>query len=231
MSFSVSLNKYEIKSTDIKYDEYLKDINKKKNMFVTPTTENEILNIVAKFDGKTSEDINGVSMKIIKAVVHCILKPLTYVCNISLSSGVFPDELKIAKVIPLFKTGAVNDVSNYRPVSLLPQMSKILEKLFEIRLRNYIDKNDFLFKGQYGFRTNHSTNMALNEMTDMIVNVMDKKMYSLGVFIDLKKAFDTVEHSLLIKKFKYYGIRGLASKFLECYLKNRSQFVQLKNDK
>ena len=110
-------------------------------------------------------------------------------------------------------------------------MSKILEKLFEIRLRNYIDKNDFLFKGQYGFRTNHSTNMALNEMIDMIVNVMDKKMYSLGVFIDLKKAFDTVDHSLLIKKFKCYGIRGVASKFLECYLKNRSQFVQIKNDK
>ena len=89
----------------------------------------------------------------------------------------------------------------------------------------------FLFKGQYGFRTNHSTNLALNEMVNMILNAWDKKMFSLGVFIDLKKAFDTVNHKILIEKFKYYGIRGVASQFLESYLSNRLQFVQFKNGK
>ena len=135
-----------------KYIDYLKDIDKGNSMFVTPTTENEILNIVSKFDGKQSEDINGISMKVLKSVIHCVVKPLSYICNVSLISGIFPDELKIAKVIPLYKAGPMHDVSNYRPVSLLPQMSKILEKLFEIRLRDYINKNELLFKGQYGFR-------------------------------------------------------------------------------
>ena len=103
--------------------------------------------------------------------------------------------------------------------------------MFEIRLRQYIKKNKFLFKGQYGFRTNHSTNLALNEMVNMIINALDNKMFSVGVFIDLKKAFDTVDHELLIEKFKYYGIRGVASKFLENYLYNRMQYVQFKDSK
>ena len=127
-------------------------------------------------------------MKVIKFVIGCIVKPLTYICNLSLNTGIFPDRLKIAKVIPLYKSGEIHEVSNYRPVSILPQLSKILEKLFEIRLRKYIDKNNSLFKGQYGFRTNHSTNLALNEMVNMIVNALNKKMLSIGVFIDLKKS-------------------------------------------
>ena len=213
------------------YDDYLKDIDIGKSMYVTPTNEQEILNIVNKFNGKSSEDINGVSMNIIKKVVESIVSPLNYICNISLNSGVFPDKLKIAKVIPLYKSGQMHEVSNFRPVSILPQLSKVLEKLFEIRLRNYIDKNSLLFNGQYGFRTNHSTNLALNEMVKVIVNAMDNDMCSIGVFIDLKKAFDTVNHNLLIKKFKYYGIRGVASNFLETYLKDRSQYVQFKGEK
>ena len=136
---------------------------------------------------------------------------------------------KTAKVLPLFKSGEKSEVSNYRPVSILPQLSKILEKLFEIRLRKYIDDNGFLFNGQYGFRKSHSTNLALNEMINMIVDALDKKMYSVGVFIDLKKAFDTVDHTLLIKKFSYYGIRGIASKFLKSYLSNRNQYVKYKD--
>ena len=87
----------------------------------------------------------------------------------------------------MFKSGEVNEVSNYRPVSILPKVSKIIEKLFEIRLRNYIEKNNVLFSGQYVFRTNHSTILALNEIVAMIVNAIDKKMFNIGVFIDLKK--------------------------------------------
>ena len=133
--------------------------------------------------------------------------------------------MKIAKVLPLYKANDEHEVSNYRPVSILTQFSKILEKLFEKRLRNFIDKNNLLFDGQYGFRVNRSTGLALTELVDTILNALDNNKYCIGVFIDLKKAFDTVDHTLLVKKFKYYGVRGITSKFLESYLCNRKQYV------
>ena len=160
---------------DIQFNDYIKNIDTDNSMFVLPTTESEIIGVVSKFTGKSSEDVSGVSMKVVKSVIGCISKPITYICNLSVNTGTLPDELKVAKVLPLYKSGTIHEVSNYRPVSILPQMSKILEKLFETRLRKYIDKNNFLFKGQYGFRTNHSTNLALNEMVNMIVNALDKK--------------------------------------------------------
>ena len=224
-------NDIDCSNVQIKFDDYIKGIDKGKTMFVSPTTEVEIINLVSRFSNKTSEDVQSVCMKLIKNVIHHIVKPYTYICNLSLMSGIFPDDLKVAKVLPLYKSGILNEVSNYRPVSILPQLSTILEKLFEVRLRKYIDKHEFLFKGQYGFRTNHSTNLALNEMVNIILNALDNKMFSLGVFIDLKKAFDTVDHRLLVEKFKYYGIRGVASQFLESYLSNRLQFVQFKDGK
>ena len=156
-------------------------------MFIAPTNEDEVLNIVNKFWSKSSEDINGLSMKVIKNIVDVIKKPYAHICNLSLKTGIFPNDLKIAKVLPLFKSGDKSEVSNYRPVSILPQLSKVIEKLFEIRLRKYIDNKGFLFKGQYGFRKNHSTNLALNEMVNIILDALDKKMYSVGVFIDLKR--------------------------------------------
>ena len=170
-------------------------------------------------------------MKLVKNIIGDIIEPITYICNLSLKLGIFPDVFKVAKVIPIFKAGDIHDVSNYRPVSILPQLSKIIEKLFEKRLRQYINKHNYFFNGQYGFRTNHSTGLALNEMVNIIVNAIDSNKHSIGVFIDLKKAFDTVNHSLLIDKFKFYGIRGIASKFIQSYLSNRKQFVQYKEHK
>ena len=222
-------NKIDSANVKLSYDEFLIDINCKSSMFVAPTNENEVINIVSKFASKSSQDVYGLNMKVIKGIMQVIIKPFTHICNMSLKSGVFPNDLKIAKVLPLFKSGEKSEVSNYRPVSILPQLSKIIEKLFEIRLRRYIDEKGFLFKGQYGFRKNHSTNLALNEMVNMIVDALDNKMYSIGVFIDLKKAFDTVDHELLIDKFRYYGIRGIASNFLKSYLSNRTQFVKYKD--
>ena len=211
--------------------DYLVDINSSDSMYVHPTSENEIANIVAKFSNKTSTDCYGMSMKLVKNIIGGIIKPITYICNLSMKFGVFPNELKVAKVIPIFKAGDIHDVSNYRPVSILPQLSKIIEKLFEKRLRQYINMHNYFFSGQYGFRTSHSTSLALNEMIDMIVNAIDSNKYSIGVFIDLKKAFDTVNHRLLIDKFKFYGIRGIASQFIKSYLSNRNQFVQYKEQK
>ena len=177
----------------------LKFLNVEKSMFVLPTTVSEIIAVTKSFQSKTSEDIYYLNMKILKCIISYIAEPLLYIFNLSLMKGVFPDCLKIAKVLPLYKANEIHNVSNYRPVSLLPQISKLLEKLFNNRLRNFIEKHELLFKGQYGFRANHCTAYALNEMTDTILNAIDDNLYSIGVFIDLKKAFETVDHSLLIK--------------------------------
>ena len=135
--------------------------------------------------------------------------------------------MKVAKVVPLFKAGDRSVFSNYRPISLLSQFSKILEKLFNERLDKFIDKFQLLNNCQYGFRSRMSTSHALMDLVEEITSSIDAKKISIGVFIDLKKAFDTVNHTLLIDKLEYYGIRGIAQEWLKSYLKDRKQFVQI----
>ena len=167
----------------------------------------------------------GLNMNIVKYIITSIIKPLTHIFNTSFQTGVFPDKFKIAKVIPVFKSGIKEDCSNYRPISLLPQFSKILETLFSSRLSAFIDKNSIINPSQYGFCENMSTTYALTELINEITSSLNNKMYSIGVFIDLKKAFDTVDHELLCEKMYFYGIGGVAHNWISSYLSNRSQFV------
>ena len=141
----------------------------------------------------------------------------------SLTSGIFPNNMNIANVIPLYKANGKNEFTNYRPVSLLPQFSKILEKLFGIRLDSFIDRYNLLSSNQYGFRRNMSTSLALMELTEEITTALDDEKVTVGVFIDLKKAFDTINHNLLLKKLAHYGVRGVANNWLASYLSNRKQ--------
>ena len=131
------------------------------------------------------------------------------------------------KVIPVFKKGSPLTVSNYRPISLLSIFNKILERLMYNRLITYFEKSCTFFDQQFGFRSNHSTVHALILMVDKIQKAIDNKDYSCGVFIDLRKAFDTVDHHILLDKLEYYGIRGIAHKRFSSYLSNRTQFVSL----
>lgn len=170
-------------------------------------------------------------MTLIKKVIDSIINPLTYICNLSFTTGSFPQKMKIAKIIPLYKAGEKHHFTNYRPVSLLCQFSKILEKLYIVRLDNFINKHNILTDSQYGFRANRSTAMALMELTEEITNSLDNKKYVVGVFIDLKKAFDTINHDILLKKMERYGIRGVALNWLNSYIRNRQQFVQMGDHK
>ena len=135
--------------------------------------------------------------------------------------------MKIAEVLPLYKTGDKYHFTNYRPVSLLPQFSKILEKLFADRSNKFINKHNLLTDSQYGLRPYRSTSLAVIELIEKITNSLDQKNYAAGVFIDLKKAFDTINHDRLINKLERYGIRGVVLNWLRSYLQNRQQFVKM----
>ena len=166
-------------------------------------------------------------MCLVKLVIPCILKPLKHIFNNSLQKGGFPDSMKIARVIPIFKTGDAQEFSNYRPVSILPQFSKILEKIFHNRLMSFLNDKQILYNGQFGFRENHSTSMAILELVEEMTTAMDNSQSSVAVFMDLKKAFDTVDHNILLTKLENYDIRGLAYSWIHSCLNNRRQYVSI----
>ena len=164
-------------------------------MFLQATSDNEIINIVNSNKNKTSVDNDDLSMSLLKKLISHIVKPLTYICNFSIESGQFPEKMKTAKVFPLFKSGDREKYTNCRPVSILPLFSKILEKLFVIRLNKFVEINNLLTDCQYGFRKNRSTSLALMELTEEISTAIDNKQITIGLNIDLKKAFDTINHN------------------------------------
>ena len=171
------------------------------------------------------------STKFIKLSSSILAPTLVKLFNLSIRTGVYPDLLKVAKVIPIFKKGDSSSVNNYRPISILSPINKIFEKIIYSRLIKYIDKSNILYKYQYGFRKKHSTEHALIELVDQIRLSMGSNQMTCGIFIDLSKAFDTVNHQILIHKLEHYGIRGNALELFKSYLNNRKQYVQIENSK
>ena len=165
-------------------------------------------------------------MSIIKQSINAISQPLTHIINLSITHGIVPDEMKIARVIPLFKAEDRDVFTNYRPVSILPSFSKFIERIVYNRFLEYFNKYNILSDKQYGFRKNHSTSLALVNLYDKISTAIDQKEIAVGIFLDLSKAFDTVNHGILFDKLKHYGIRGLAFEWVKSYFSNRLQFVQ-----
>ena len=132
-----------------------------------------------------------------KQCIDYYVVPLTYVINMSLMEGIFPSELKLAKVVPIFKSGEYDKVNNYRPISVLSFFSKIFEKIMYTNVVNFMDKNDTFYKYQFGFRKSHSTQHAIITLVDKITSSLDSSDLIIGVFLDFKKAFDTVNHHIL----------------------------------
>ena len=170
------------------------------------------------FKSNKSAGFDNISPSVIKNIMPIIAQPLANIFNMSLSTGIFPDALKIARVVPIFKSDDKTLVNNYRPISVLPIFSKLLEKIVFKRLTSYMEAFNFLTDKQYGFREKHSTYMALVELLDRISEEIDDKKFSLGVFIDLSKAFDTINHKVLLSKLDLYGIRGVAHKWSSSFL-------------
>ena len=200
------------------------------SMFVDPVTLDEVVKNV-NLVKNSCPGSDGITAKVLKFSCNVILEPLCHVLNLSLSNGYFPDELKIAEVIPVFKSGDAMKLINYRPVSMLSVFSKLLERIMYNRLNSFIQKQNILYKYQFGFRVKHSTNSALITLVDKILMTWEKGECMLGLFLDLSKAFDCVNHNVLLRKLYIYGIRGLVLQWFTTYLKDRKQFVNFNNHK
>ena len=194
------------------------------NMVLDGVVSNEVIKIITTLkDGSAGWD--DISARIVKCTFDSFITPLTHVLNMSITKGVFPDELKIARVVPLFKSGDPMLFSNYRPVSVLPIFSKILERLMYNRLLKFINDNKILYLYQFGFRGGHSPNLALIFLVDKISSALENGDYVLGLFLDFSKAFDTVNHDILFVKLDFYGIKGTPLNWFKSYLRNRKQYV------
>lgn len=185
--------------------------------------------ISQELSNKSSSGFDDLSTKLVRQLKDVLVSPMTIIINQSLKSGTFPELMKIARVIPLYKKGDSESVDNYRPVSILPALSKILEKIMFEQMVEYLDEQEILSESQYGFRKNRSTDYAAIELVDRISQVLDNKKKAIAIFMDLSKAFDSLNHEILLKKLAYYGFVGNSISLLESYLSNRKQFVSWNN--
>ena len=150
---------------------------------------------------------------------------LKHIFNISLAKGVFPDKLKIARLTPIFKKGQSTLVTNYKPISVLPGFSKLLERIMYNRLYKFLVENNILYQKQFGFQNAHSTEHAILQLVNQIAEAFSQRRYTLGIFLDLSKAFYTVNDKILLEKLKAYGIQSENLKWFRSYLSNRKQFI------
>ena len=217
----------KISQGKLHYSDYLKDIRINNTFFLRPATYKETSDIILHLDLNKSIGPNSLPTFIVKLCTEFFSIYLTKILNISFTTGIFPDLCKLAKVIPIFKKDDPLDCVNYRPISLLPVFSKIFEKIIFSRMYEFLELNKLIYNPQFGFRANHSTNHALISMIESIKSFLDSGDCVAGIFIDLEKAFDTVNHQILCNKLNYYGFRGKINDLLKSFLSNRKQFVSI----
>ena len=170
-----------------------------------PITEHQLLQIVKNLKSKKSSGCDLVSNNLIKIAIPYLLKQLTYLANLSLESGYVPEQIKVSKVLPLFKDGNKRDFNNYRPIAIISTFGKIIEKVVFNQLSSYLDTNNLLHKNQFGFRSKHSVVHPLMLFSNNVLSSLSSNLFNLAIFIDLRKAFDTVSFSILLDFFFLWG--------------------------
>jgi Reverse transcriptase (RNA-dependent DNA polymerase) len=202
-----------------------------KNVFAFESVTCETIGkVIAGLDSKDSTDVFGMSNNFVKRFSSKFKVWITDIFNAIVSLHHFPRALKTAKVVPLYKSGKHEECSNYRPISLIPIVAKVVEKCLKVQLYKYFVDNNLLAKSQFGFREGHSTEDAVMTLYDQLCNHLNYGRYACGIFIDLSKAFDTVNHGILLQKLKRYGLTIDSCKLLKSYLNNRRQRVVLNDD-
>ena len=197
------------------------------NFVFANVTHQSVLKCLSSLKTKKSAGNDNISTALLKDIIPFILNPIVHLFNLSLKTGYIPDSYKQAKVIPIYKSQEKNDFTNYRPISLLSTFSKLLEKIVAKQMFRFLNKHKILYEHQYGFRSGHDTTQPLLQLLDRIYEGLnaDDQRYSLGIFLDLKKAFDTVHHETLIYKLNHYGFTNVTNLWFRNYLSNRTQYV------
>ena len=191
-----------------------------------PLSINELKNDFFSLKINKSPGHDGVSFNVNECFGE-LCERLKYLFNSSIVKGIFPDDLKIAKVTPICKANNSSNISNYRPISAQPGFSKMLERIMYNRLQKYLKDQNILYNKQFGFRTGHSIEHTIAQLVDQIFEDFEKNKYTLGVFLDFSKAFDTVDHSLLLRKLWLYGITDRNYAWIKSYLSNHLQYIQI----
>ena len=223
-------NQIPTPKTDI--NQYLNQIEPNpKTMSILPTTSTEIEKIISNLPNKRSSGQDNLSNILLKQLKGSLKYPLELIFNNSIRNGVFPHDMKHADVTPLYKAKEHYLVTNYRPISLLVTISKVLEKIIYSRTYKFLTATEQLYTSQYGFRSGHSCQNAITELIGNIQKNLEENKNSIGVFIDLSKAFDTLDHKLLLKKLEIYGIRGTVLSWFQSYLENRTIRVKVQSVK
>ena len=217
----------KIGQSETNINEYIGQIDSNpQSLFFSPTTQHEIKELILKLPMKISSGYDNISNVLLKKLCASITSPLSIIFNKSLEEGIFPEDMKLADVVPLFKSKDRNECTNYRPISLLLTISKLLEKIVYCRTYKFLERHDKLYVSQYGFREGHSCENAISELVSEIVKRQQEGMYTLALFLDLSKAFDSLEHSVLLNKLSRYGVRGKTNDWFASYLQNRKMRVK-----
>ena len=226
-------NVTQIQISHTAHNQQLPFINREndKTIFLPPTTPEELLKVINSLKNTLSCGIDDIPDKVVKRCAPLLIIPLLDISNSSITSGTFPQMFKVAKVCPILKKGDRQNVENYRPISLLSVFSKILEKIMYNRLISFLESNHVLSNSQYGFRKGKGIDNAIQSFTETILKAKDSREQTVGLFLDLSKAFDMVNHNILIDKLNKIGIRGLAENWFISYLSNRTQIVEINSAK
>ena len=220
-------NPYDIPNTFNNYFASIAETTKKSIKYSHTHFSEEIANIISSVNSNKASGPNSIPYRTLILLKNEISKQLADLFNLSFTTGVFPSVLKTAKVVPVFKKDSKLNYSNYRPISLLSNIEKILEKLMYKRLYTFLDYNNIIYDLQFGFRQQYSASNALIKITENIRKAFDDEHIGCGVFVDLQKAFDTVDHQILLAKLNHYGIPGVSNDWFKFYLSNCNQYVSI----